>query len=639
MENNFKMSELGFWVPVRESCDSEGQASSTPVEHFGEARSEPGRDKRTAHPTSADTPDGRAGASIYRMSESGFWVRVEQASNPPSQIFAETRNSRGRDGATRNPPSDMPTGRAGASIYRMSESGFWVPVHESRDSNSADDVDSQEAQLEKFAAAWDPRKHPRGGFEENRGWFSPVAGASSSRVAAWGKHAGLTKGVVTASPLGGATDADGQDEPKPLRKLRYETLAGTSEELERKYARRAKAADGADPAGSDSDSALTRQETADFYADVFLRLGSLNQQIRASMEKERKLGRAVSFTPTFAGLKTGWPNHTVDWNPTLDFLIKRSGQLDELLSKGMNLASGLYNGAGSDSPEAVQDSFARAASTLLVLDSYNRLIHAGNFAVLDAPPTVIGKGLGFNNGLLKWADYLATDLDTLKSKKVEGVGNLVGHVNNYINDYFDGIQEGAKWLKVAGAVSLVNGNAGLARGIYALSAAAGRAVTYGISGGGGLALAFETGTVVAVSRAEIAALASAGFSAAAGGPSLLFASKVDPKGLGRAAERAVPGKQNTTRIPSASGRREYRVPDRLNKVGIEEIKNHLKLEFRSQLQDYLDYARKTGRTFKIWVRGNASGAQTKLTPALLDLVKSKRIRIQAIPGTGTWVPP
>src|SRR5262249_53384959 len=57
------------------------------------------------------------------------------------------------------------------------DGGFWVPAHESRDWNDAAVTDSQEAQLEKFAAIWDPTKHPRGGDPKNTGQFSKVPGA------------------------------------------------------------------------------------------------------------------------------------------------------------------------------------------------------------------------------------------------------------------------------------------------------------------------------------------------------------------------------------------------------------------------------------------------------------------------------
>ena len=118
MENNFKMSKSGFWVPVK-------QPSSPPAEDFVEGKSLP----QDAHPSSADPPPGRAGASTYRMSELGFWVPVEQASSPPVEAFGETRGApRDDERPARPTSSDPPTGKA--SIYRMSESGFWVPVEQ-----------------------------------------------------------------------------------------------------------------------------------------------------------------------------------------------------------------------------------------------------------------------------------------------------------------------------------------------------------------------------------------------------------------------------------------------------------------------------------------------------------------------------
>jgi hypothetical protein len=145
--------------------------------------------------------------------------------------------------------------------------------------------------------------------------------------------------------------------------------------------------------------------------------------------------------------------------------------------------------------------------------------------------------------------------------------------------------------------------------------------------------------VVAVSRAELNALAKAGFNSTAGGGSLLFASRVDPQGLGRAGEKAVPGEQNYERIPSDSGSASYRVPDRLTQLSIEEIKNRLKLSNTAQLRDYFEYANQTGRTFKLWLRGGANGPQTKLSSELLDLLKTGKIQVEAIPGTGSWVVP
>jgi hypothetical protein len=75
--------------------------------------------------------------------------------------------------------------------------------------------DNEPADVEKFYAAWDPAKHPRGGNPKNRGEFSKVPGASSSRVEEWAKHHGFDKAVVSADPMAGVGDADEQQPQEP----------------------------------------------------------------------------------------------------------------------------------------------------------------------------------------------------------------------------------------------------------------------------------------------------------------------------------------------------------------------------------------------------------------------------------------
>jgi len=58
------------------------------------------------------------------------------------------------------------------------------------------------------------------------------------------------------------------------------------------------------------------------------------------------------------------------------------------------------------------------------------------------------------------------------------------------------------------------------------------------------------------------------------------------------------------RIPSLTGTAEYRVPDGLTKLTIEEVKNAVKLSVNNQLRDFLLYAKATGRTFILYVRSN-----------------------------------
>jgi len=81
----------------------------------------------------------------------------------------------------------------------------------------------------------------------------------------------------------------------------------------------------------------------------------------------------------------------------------------------------------------------------------------------------------------------------------------------------------------------------------------------------------------------------------------------DNHAAGKTAEERVPGPQNHGRIESLSGKKRFRVPDRLNKTlkTIGEIKNVKKLYLSSQLRDLLAYADKYGYDFTLWVRPDA----------------------------------
>ena len=81
MHNNFRMSPLGFWVPVGKSRESMEQAPGAPVEGFGEASRQQHYDKRGEHPTSSDPSTGRGTENNYRMSPLGFWVPAREFRN------------------------------------------------------------------------------------------------------------------------------------------------------------------------------------------------------------------------------------------------------------------------------------------------------------------------------------------------------------------------------------------------------------------------------------------------------------------------------------------------------------------------------------------------------------------------------
>jgi hypothetical protein len=86
------------------------------------------------------------------------------------------------------------------------------------------------------------------------------------------------------------------------------------------------------------------------------------------------------------------------------------------------------------------------------------------------------------------------------------------------------------------------------------------------------------------------------------------------RAAGQAGETAAGIVRNTQRIPSATGRAAYRVPDELTDTVIGEVKNVKHLEFRSQLQDDLAYAQANGLEFRLYVRESTtfSGPLQKL---------------------------
>jgi len=99
-----------------------------------------------------------------------------------------------------------------------------------------------------------------------------------------------------------------------------------------------------------------------------------------------------------------------------------------------------------------------------------------------------------------------------------------------------------------------------------------------------------------------------------------------PNDVGKDGERRVGLTGPKERIPSLTGTAEYRVPDGLTKVTIEEVKNAAKLSINNQLRDFLAYANATGRTFILWVRPN-----TVLVGELKKLVNDGLIKVVPIP--------
>ncbi|MBO0822839.1 MAG: hypothetical protein J2P27_03145, partial [Actinobacteria bacterium] len=94
---------------------------------------------------------------------------------------------------------------------------------------------------------------------------------------------------------------------------------------------------------------------------------------------------------------------------------------------------------------------------------------------------------------------------------------------------------------------------------------------------------------------------------------------VCPNQVGRAGENSAGITKNSNAI-SINGR--TRIPDELTGTTIGEVKNRAYQYLSTQIRDYLDYAKQTGRTFNLYVR-----ASTQLSVPLQDLVDSGDINL------------
>jgi len=116
-----------------------------------------------------------------------------------------------------------------------------------------------------------------------------------------------------------------------------------------------------------------------------------------------------------------------------------------------------------------------------------------------------------------------------------------------------------------------------------------------------------------------------GLTVAMAAGSLSYRGGMEPVEMGREGERRAGIGGSTERIPSFTGTAEYRVPDHITELTIEEVKNVLKLSRTAQLRDFLQYAQRTNRTFVLWIRPT-----TRLSGPLLKWVREEVILIKHI---------
>ncbi|MHB8300998.1 MAG: putative toxin, partial [Dermatophilaceae bacterium] len=138
----------------------------------------------------------------------------------------------------------------------------------------------------------------------------------------------------------------------------------------------------------------------------------------------------------------------------------------------------------------------------------------------------------------------------------------------------------------------------------------------------GLDPATDAGTAVALVGTADLASELMGEGAAAAESGIAASARI-----GRAGEAASGIVKNTQRIPSATGRAAYRIPDELNGSVLGEVKNVKHLNYSSQLQDFGAYAQTKGLQYNLYVRQS-----TTFSGPLQDLIDSGAIN--RVPSLG-----
>jgi hypothetical protein len=293
----------------------------------------------------------------------------------------------------------------------------------------------------------------------------------------------------------------------------------------------------------------------------------------------------------------------------------------------LTTAASAHAAPTSQGEAALMTAVTRSGDALRVIGVYFAAIRAAQYALHDAPRYAVG-GLGFNDGIIDRVERLRGSLESLRAEKplTPADNEALDATTAYMDSYFRGLQSGTQLMKAAKVIAVVNGAAGTAKAMAGLAQLlAGASVeagglSYALAGagaGGAAAAPAVAGTSVAGIQAVVAGVAVT--------TAFLRGGRA-PNDVGKDGERRVGLTGPKEPIPSLTGTAEYRVPDGLTQVTIEEVKNAAKLSINNQLRDFLLYAQSTGRTFVLWVRSD-----TVLVGKLKDWAADGLIKVKPIP--------
>lgn len=372
---------------------------------------------------------------------------------------------------------------------------------------------------------------------------------------------------------------------------------------------------------------------ADIYAGSLLALDGVAEELAEQVERMRE--RHLVWKGRLA---LGLRKHKFDWNPAL-------GELHKLLDRdapgwgddALREAAALWKEGKERKQErreaALEAEVEHIATALEVAAAYLGCIRASQFALHEAPSMALGQGVGFTNGLIEHTDRLWELLEQGRKKPPPGwreeSERAAAAARQYVQSYFDGLEEGARLQKVAEVAGLVTMTLGVGEALVGLRAL----ISQELGGGAGMVAAGAGGGAMVMNGDltletawSIQAVIQGGSRAALSG--VLLRGGRESVEVGRAGERAAGMPETKKRVYWPEGSGKYIVPDNVTELTVEEVKNVLRLSKTRQLEKYFDYAQATKRTFTLWVR-----PYTRLSGRLEKFIADRKsvMRLEFLP--------
>ncbi|WP_197432510.1 putative toxin [Pseudarthrobacter sp. GA104] len=311
---------------------------------------------------------------------------------------------------------------------------------------------------------------------------------------------------------------------------------------------------------------------------------------------------------------------TPDWQKAIEFLQKSMTRFDVWIRAALKSAT------GSADEQSLKKWVERISALAVGIGTYTAVIQLSQYIELEAPWYLTDDVLQI--GLIDLAGRLFHLLEDLNDTHGE-YGRLANVAQAYseeakwrLDRLQAGLEAGSEILKLGdyiGVVSGVLGLASLAKSLASIAANVARAsrpvaLVSGGSVAGSVALREVDILAKAVEATTAFAVAAGGGGSA--GPKRGGAAPVQTGRAGEQARGISPEDKEWIISITDSSKSGFRIPDKLTSLGLEEVKNVLRLSLTKQLEDFILFAGANEIRFTLVVR---AGTRTKLSAPLLEL--------------------